>query len=183
MKNTVFYLVLFLSLSYLTSCAPPAQPTFPPVQHIDPFYNINDDDYPLLHLPLIKPIEAKRFDGSSPWRVLLFDGPWVHVPNRQDNFIYFYAIEELEKFAVSNDVIMAYSAYIDKDADAYIQDNYYHWFVVIPEKKISEGFHTEDEFRQYIQTLGIKDPDWQTPDEAYEQFKKTGCLEWIPDCK
>jgi hypothetical protein len=30
MKNTVFYLVLFLSLSYLTSCAPPAQPTNPP---------------------------------------------------------------------------------------------------------------------------------------------------------
>ena len=76
---------------------------------------------------------------------------------------------------------MAYSAYVDKDSDAYIQENYYHWFVVIPEKKISEGFHTEDEFRQYIQTLGIQDPDWQTPDEAYEQFRRTGCLEWIPD--
>ena len=174
MKNTVFYLVLFLSFSCLTSCAPPAQPT-------DPFYNINDDDYPLLHLPLIKPIEAERQDGRTPWRVFLPYGMFVSIPNSQEE--YAYDIEELEKFAVSNGVIMAYSAYVDKKADAYIQENYYHWFVLIPEKEIAEGFHTEDEFNQYIQTLGIQDPDWQTPDEAYEQFEQTGCLEWIPDCK
>lgn len=183
MKKTVLYLILIVSLSYLTSCAPPAQPTDQPVQHTDPFYNINHDDYPLLHLPMIKPIEAKRQDGRSPWRVLLPNGPSVRIPNRQDVFIYAYAIEELEKFAVSNGVIMAYSAYVDQKADPYIQNSYFHWFVIIPEKQIAEGFHTEGEFRQYIQTLGIQDPEWQIPDEAYEQFKQTGCLEWIPDCK
>jgi hypothetical protein len=182
MKKVVLYLILLLSLSHVTGCSPPAQLTDLPVQHTDPFYNVNQDDYPLLHLPLIKPIEAKRFDGSSPWRVLLFDGPWVHVPNRQDNFTYFYAIEELEKFAVENGIIMAYSPYVDTEADAYIQDNYYHWFVLIPDQEIAEGFHTEAEFLEYIQTLGIEDPDWQTPDEAYKQFSKTGCLEWFPDC-
>src|SRR5688572_2069833 len=182
MKNTVFYLVLFLSLSYVTSCAPPAQPTNPPVQHTDPFYNINDDDYPLIHLPMIKPIKAKRLDdGSSLWRVFLPYGMFVSIPNSQEE--YAYDIEELEKFAVSNGVIMAYSSYVDKQADAYIQDNYYHWFVLIPDKKIAEGFHTEDEFNRYIQTLGIQDHEWQAPDEAYEQFTQTGCLDWIPDCK
>ena len=89
---------------------------------------------------------------------------------------------ELEKFAVKKDVIMAYSAYVNKEVDAYIQDNYYHWFVIIPDKKIAEGFHMEDEFREYVQTLGIQDIDWQTPEEAYKQFKQTGCLEWFPDC-
>lgn len=181
MKNTVFYLVLFLSLSCLTSCAPPAQPTASSVQHTDPFYDFNDDDYPLLHLPMIKPIKATRQDGRSPWRVFSIYGPWVDIPNSQES--YPYSIEELEKFAVQNGVIMAYSSYVDTGADAYVQDNYYHWFVIIPEKEIAEGFHTEDEFRQYIQTLGIQDPDWQTPDDAYEQFTQTGCLEWIPDCK
>ena len=181
MKNTVFYLVLFLSLSYVTSCAPPAQPTALPVQHTDPFYNINDDDYPLLHLPMIKPIEADREDGRTPWRVFLPYGPYVSVPNSQEEYI--YGIEELEKFAVQNGVIMAYSSYVNKEAVAYIQENYYHWFVLIPDKKIAEGFHTEDEFREYIQTLGIQDPDWQTPDEAYERFEQTGCLDWIQDCK
>ena len=175
MKNTVFYLVLFLGLSCLTSCAPP-------VQHTDPFYNINYDDFPLIHLPLIKPIEADRVRGESPWRVFLPYGMFVSVPTRQDNFFYAYAIEELEKFAVKHGVMMAYSAYVDKDADAYIQENYYHWFVLIPDKKIAEGFHTEDAFNRYIQTLGIQDPDWQTPDKAYERFEQTGCLEWIPAC-
>jgi len=78
---------------------------------------------------------------------------------------------------------MAYSAYVDKKANIYIQDSYFHWFVLIPDKEIAKGFQTEAEFRQYIQTLGIQDPYWQTPDETYKQFKKTGCLEWIPDCK
>jgi hypothetical protein len=183
MKKTAFYLFLLLILGYVTSCAPPAQSTVPPIQHADPFYTINDNDYPLLHLPLINPIDVEREDGRTPWRVFSPNGPWVHVPNRQDNFFYVYAIEELEKFAVNNGVIMAYSAYVDKEADAYIQDNYYHWFVLIPDKKIAEGFHTEDEFQQYIQILGIQNPDWQTPDEAYKQFEKTGCLAWIPDCK
>ncbi|HZJ22033.1 MAG TPA: hypothetical protein VFD54_01920 [Anaerolineales bacterium] len=181
MKNTFFYLVLFLSLSYVTSCAPPAQPTDPPVQHADPFYNINDDDYPLIHLPLIKPIEADREDGRTPWSVFLPYGMFVSVPNSQEE--YMYGIQELEKFAVQNGVIMAYSSYVNKEAVAYIQANYYHWFVLIPDKKIAEGFHTEDEFNQYIQTLGIQEPDWQTPDEAYEQFTQTGCLDWILDCK
>jgi hypothetical protein len=183
MKKTVFYLILLFSLSYVTSCAPPSQNADPPVKHADPFYNINHDDYPLIHLPLINPVQADRQDGRTPWRVFLPYGPWVQIPNRQDIFYYDYNIEELEKFAISNSIIMAYSAYLDKDADAYIQDNYYHWFVIIPKKEVAEGFHTENEFRKYIQALGIQDPNWQTPDKAYEQFAQTGCLEWIPDCK
>lgn len=168
--------MLLLSFGYMTSCTPPAR-------YSDPFYNVNYDDYPLIHLPLVKPLRADRVLGSSPWRVLSFDGPWVSVPNRQDNFFYVYDIEELEKFAIKNGVIMAYSAYIDNEADAYIQDNYYHWFVLIPDKKIAEGFHTEDKFNQYIQTLGIQNPEWQKPDETYKKFTETGCLDWIPDCK
>ena len=134
MKNVFLYLMILLSISYLTSCTPP-------VQHADPFYNF--DDFSMNRIPLINPIEAYRVDGSSPW--ILPDGPSVRLPNRQDIVYYGYAIEELEKFAVSKGVIMAFSAYVNKDADAYIQENYYHWFVVMPEKKISEGFHTEGE--------------------------------------
>lgn len=177
MKKTAFYLTLFLSISYLASCASP-------VQHVDPFYNVNDD-FSLRRIPLIKPTEAKLRPSSSQWRIFIDYGIFVSVPTRQDNFFYVYDIEELEKLAVEkeNGVIMAYSAYVDIEADAYIRDNYYHWFVLIPDKEIAEGFHTEDEFNQYIQTLGIQNPDWQTPDEAYDKFKKTGCLDWIPDCK
>lgn len=181
MKKAAFYLILFISLSYLTSCKPPAQPTNSPIQHVDPFYNVNRDDYPLLHLPLINPVEAKRLDGRTPWRVFIHYGLGVSIPNSQQ--VYLYNIEELEKLAVQTGVIMAYSAYVDKEAEPYIQENYFHWFVIIPEKEISEGFQTEDAFLEYIQSLGDLDIDWQTPDDAYEQFKQTGCLEWIPDCE
>lgn len=180
MKKTIFYLILFLSVSYVTSCAPPTQKTDLPVQHADPFYNINDNDYPMIYLPLIKPIEAEREDGKSLWRVFVPYGLWVDIPNSQEAYV--YNIEELEKFTVKSGIIMAFSSYVDKKANAYIQDNYYHWFVIVPGKETVRGFHTENEFRQYIQKLGIQDPDWQMPDEAYKQFEQTGCLEWIPDC-
>jgi hypothetical protein len=54
---------------------------------------------------------------------------------------------------------------------------------MVPSKNITVGFHTEDEFDQYIQTLGVQNPEWQTPDEAFKKFAETGCLEWIPDCQ
>lgn len=183
MKIRSCLIIIVVCFSNVASCAQPTQYTIQTNQHTDSFYDVNDKDYPLLHLPLIKPIEAKRQDGLSPWRVLLNDGPYIKIPNRQDIFYYDYSIEALSKFAISNGVIMAYSPYVDKNADPYVLDNYYHWFVLVPDKNIAEGFHTKDEFRRYIQSFGIKDLDWQTPDEAYRQFENTGCLEWIPDCK
>jgi hypothetical protein len=175
MKKIAFYLILFISLSYVTGCASP-------IQHADPFYNDNGDDFPRNHLPLIKPIEATRERSDAPWNLRLADTIWIQIPNSDADYPY-SRIEELEKFAVKNDVIMAYSSYIDKQADACIQNGYYHWFVSILGKNSAKGFHTEDEFDQYIQTIGIQNPDWQTPDEAFDKFVDTGCLEWIPDCK
>jgi hypothetical protein len=185
-KESFIFLALFISLSYMTSCSPRLQPTDWPAQHPDPFYNIDHNDYPLLHLPLIKPIEVKREDGRSPWNLELLNVIWIKLPKIQEQEVSAYygynPVKELEKFAVKNGVIMAYSRYIDQQADSYVRNNFYHWFVMVPGKQLSKGFHTEEEFREYIQTLGIQDPDWQKPDEAYEKFKRTGCLEWIPDC-
>ncbi|NPV85709.1 MAG: hypothetical protein HPY45_06835 [Anaerolineae bacterium] len=173
MKKTAVYLILLLSLSYLC---------MPRVKHADPFYSY--DAFDTIRIPLIKPIEVNRRDPSSPWRIGLHPALWiVDFPDNQGIHYPYSHVEGLEEFAVKNGIIMAYSSYVDKEASAYIQDNYYHWFVMIPDKEISKGFHTEEEFHKYIQTLGVGDPDWQTPDEAHKQFRKTGCLEWIPDCK
>ena len=175
MKKIVFSLIILLSTTFWTSCTPI-------VQHPDPFYNY--DDFSHNRIPLIKPIEANRLNSSSPWSIELHPALWiVDYPNSQGIHYGYGRVEELEKFAVKDGVIMAYSSYVDKEANAYIQDNYYHWFVTVPDKKITKGFRTEDEFQEYIQTLGVQDPDWQTPDEAFKQFRQTGCLEWIPDCK
>jgi hypothetical protein len=175
MKKTVFCLMILLSIGYLTSCAPPGH-------YSDPFYNFNDNDFPRDYLPLRDPIKAVRDNPSSPWSLELANYLWVDDPNSQE--VYAYSnVEELQKFSVKDGVIMAYSSYVDEGADPIVRDNYYHWFVMVPDKKITEGFHTEDEFDQYIQTLGVQNPYWQTPDEAYDKFAQTGCLDWIPDCK
>lgn len=178
MKKTALYLMILLSISYLTSCAHLGH-------YSDPFYNFyfNENDYPGYRLPIIKPYSAKRDNLSSPWYLGLAEILWVQIPNSNNAYYAYTHVEELEKFAVKNGVITAYSSYVDKQADAYIQNNYYHWFVSVPDENMAKGFHTEDEFNQYIQTLGIQNPDWQTPDEAFKKFAETGCLDWIPDCK
>jgi hypothetical protein len=181
MKKTFFHLMILLSISFLTSCAPL-------VRHADPFYDLNGSDYPRGHIPLINPVQATRDIYSSSWNLKLLNGLHIDLPKSQEQEVVevygYYRIEELEKFAVKDGVVMAYSAYVDQQADAYIQNDFYHWFVMVPSQNITKGFHTEDAFRQYIQTLGIQDPDWQMPDEAHNKFLDTGgCLDWIPDCK
>lgn len=157
-------------------------PRFPSLrQHADPFYNYNDNYAPGAGFPLIDPVEVTRERPSSQWDLGLADPIWIQIPNSDADYGYF-SVVELEKFAVKNDVIMAYSSYVDKQADVYIQNNYYHWFVTVPDKNITKGFQAEDEFNQYVQTLGIQNPDWQTPDAAFDKYFQTGCLDWIPDC-
>ena len=173
MKKTVFCLIFLLSISSVTSCTQR-------VQHSDPFYNEYDDEFS--RLPLIKPIKAIQNGSFSPWYLGLGNPIWIEIPNSNKVYYVYSIVKELEKISAESGVVMAYSSYVDKQADAYIQDDYYHWFVVVPDKEITKGFHTEDEFREYIQTLGIQNPDWQTPEEAYDKFMQTGCLDWIPDC-
>jgi len=176
MKEKFSCLMILLSISYLTSCTPLGH-------YSDPFYNFNDSDFPKVILPLLDPYEAVSLGPSSPWSLNLMPyAPSVPIPNSQDIYVY-GNVSPLEKFSIKNGIIMAYSSDVDKQAGAYIQNNYYHWFVTIPDKNITKGFQTENKFDQYIQTLGIQNPDWQTPDEAYKKFAETGCLDWIPDCK
>ncbi len=166
--------IILLILGFLTSC-------MPHIKHTDPFYYINDGFDPR-RIPLIKPLEVNLLPSSRSWDIFLQPSMYIDYPNRQGDYYFYGHIYEVEKIAVINGIIMAYSSYVDEEADSYIQDNYYHWFVLIPDQEITKGFHTEDEFTEYIQTLGVDELDWQTPDKVYKQFKKTGCLDWIPDC-
>jgi hypothetical protein len=178
MKKIILCFVILLSVSCVTIF-----PHFPSLRrHADSFYDYNDNYAPGARFPLIDPIDVIRTGPSSPWKLGLGNDIWIQIPNSNNAYYAYSFVDELEKFAVKNGVIMAYSSYVDRQVDAYIQNNYYHWFVTIPDKNITKGFQTKDEFDQYIQTLGIQSPDWQTSDEAFDKYFQTGCLEWIPDC-
>ena len=174
MKKNSKILIFLLTLCFLVSCMPQNK-------HTDSFYDINDGLTPK-RIPLIKPIDMNISFSSDTWDLDLKPSMWRDYPDSQGLYYLYGYVHDVDKFTVINGIIMAYSMFVDTDADAYIQDNFYHWFVLIPEKEITTGFHTEDEFTKYIQSLGADEPEWQTPDNAYKQFKKTGCLEWIPDC-
>ena len=173
MKKTTLYLVLLLSIGYITSCTRP-------VRHADPFYNVNSAfSMDPNRIPLIKPVEATYinfWDLETPFA-------FKYAPDVGNKIYYSYGMRELEKIDVQNGVIMAYSSYVNKNADAHSQKYQYHWLVIVLDQKIAKSFQTEDEFFQYIHTLNISDPDWITPSEANKQFTETGCLRWIPDCE
>lgn len=180
MKHTFLYLMVLLIACFLASCSTK-------IQHADSFYNYNDSDFPRDHLPVINPVEATRDRENYTWSMKLLNVLWVDLPKSNDQEVQevygYYRIEDLETFAVKDGVIMAYSAYVDEKAAPYILNDFYHWFVMIPSDDITVGFHMEDEFNRYIETMHIQDPDWQTPDDAFDTFLETGCLDWFPDCK
>jgi hypothetical protein len=169
-----YYLIFIFVFGILASCRSQ-------VKHADPFYDLNSGMDPR-RIPLIKPIETVLLPSTGSWYLTFHPGIYVEDPIGQEPYYFYSNLFGFEKFAVSSGIVLVYSSYVDEKADTFIQENYYHWFVIFPEDDQTKGFHTEDEFTEYIQKLGIEDPVWQTPDEAYKQFKRTGCLEWIPDC-
>ena len=176
-KKTVAYSLIVFVAIYLSSCESRAH-------HADDFYN-DDGDFPYVRFPLIKSyyVDARE----SPWTLrlkgyfVIYDGAYAYS--------YGYNMTDVRKLSVESHIIMAYSPYNDGqpfDNTQVIpsnQEDYYPWFVIIPDKKIEAGFQNESAFLEYVHGLGIQQPDWQTPDDLFGEFAQTGCLSWIPDCK
>lgn len=121
MKKKLFYLMVFFSIGFLSSCAPI-------VHHADPFYDLNGSDYPRGHIPLINPVQATRDIHSSSWNLELLNSLHIDLPKSQEQEVrkvYIYSrIAELDKFAVEDGVILAYSDHVNQQADEYIQKNF-----------------------------------------------------------
>src|SRR6266542_3583743 len=180
MKKELIYILIILLVIGLSGCSNV-------VQHTDPFYNDDGgDDFPYTQFPLIKPYYVYTMDVGSPWIIELLGtngGLHVTAPKNEEGAVYSYDVWDVRKIDVQEGIIMAYSPYVNDEVPQSIQDNYYHWFVIVPDEQNTMGFHDENAFQAYIQKLGIQNPDWQTPKDAINQFENTGCLPWIPDCQ
>jgi hypothetical protein len=146
----------------------------------DRFYEASGLD--AMRVPLIKPYEMLKIDYEKPgwwslgWSVML------HISPSEKEVYYYLNINDIKKIAVENRVIMIYSTDA-KEVRIDAGQKILYWFVLIPDEKIETGFGTEVEFLSFVQGYGIQIPNWVEPDAAYEQFDKTGCLDWIPDCR
>ena len=172
LKQLRSYQVVFLGIAilFLSGCT-----LFPQI-HEDLFYN-DTGEFDSFRFPLIKPYYMVYLDKEFSWQMpFLSDSP-------SKNMYYYYNLHGIRKLAVKNGVIMVYTPYIEDNIDTSIGQKIFHWFVIVPSQNIENGFESEEEFLKYIHTLGIDKPLWIEPDTAYNQFSKTGCLDWIPGCK
>ena len=139
----------------------------------NPFY-VSSGDWDFLRLPLIEPYEIIKVDESLGWTMDLFIAPV------EEN--YYRSVKKIEEIAIEKDIIFIHSSYIESSAEVLGKDVLF-WFVIVPEAGIEKGFETEEEFLDYTQEIGIDTINWFDPLTAFQQFEKTGCLDWIPDCK
>jgi hypothetical protein len=145
-------------------------------KHEDPFYN-DAGTYDSGRLPLLNPYYLVYIDEQYAWQMPIKG----NFPDDQ----YSYNggdLLEVTKVAVENGVIMVYTPRI-RSVDESVGQKVLHWFVMIPSNKNFEmGFDSETELLNYLQEFGIGEPHWVDPSAAYEEFSKSGCLSWVPDC-
>jgi len=145
------------------------------VANLDPFYQ-NKGGWDDVRIPLLKPYYVTQINGDGDWQIPL------PADITTKDIYYYITLHAVEKIAVENNAIMVYTPYIE-DVDRSIGQKVLHWFVFVPTQKIGVGFDDEANFLDYIHKYGIKQPLWVSPDIAYTQLDRSGCLDWIPECK
>jgi hypothetical protein len=169
-KLTKAHVLLLLFVFQLFGCSPSIQ------KHDDPFYN-DVGAWDSARIPLINPYYIVYIDKEHGWQLPLKG----NMPSQY----YYYNFRDISgviQIAIQDNIIMAYTTYAE-DVDKSVGQKILHWFVIVPEKNIETGFDDEQAFFDYIQQLGIQNPNWAEPEKTYQQFFKTGCIDWIPDCK
>lgn len=141
----------------------------------DSFYQDDGGFNDYGRFPLIKPYDAIIVDNEHGWYIEL------HIPPSEKEIYYYLGLVDVQKVAVENGVIMIYTP-TKTSVDENVGQKVLYWFVIVPDKSIETGFDNENDFLEYVQEYGIKAPVWIDADSAYQQFKRTGCLDWISDC-
>jgi hypothetical protein len=54
------------------------------IHHTDPFFDVDNDDFPKNHLPLINPLEATRERSTAPWKIKLLPAIYTTIPGGPD---------------------------------------------------------------------------------------------------
>jgi hypothetical protein len=117
----------------------------------DNFYTKSNVSWDASRLPLIKPYEAIKLNGTDKWSINLQD-----IPGSISN------VKEIN--IIKNTIIIhAGETYCNNEK---VQEA---WFIIIPEKHIENGFQQKIDFDKYL--LSIKISNYQLYDIGYI-FKK-----------
>ena len=168
MSNKLAVLIILASI-LISGCALAVR------QQNDPFY-IDNGAWDFPRIPLIKPYYMIYTGDEFGWQMPLLANP----PSK--GLYYYYKVDDIQKLDVENGVLMIYTPF-NEPVDASKGQRILHWFAIVPDRNIEEGFDNEADFLNYIHIYNIQQPLWEEPASVIKQFGKTGCLDWIPDCK
>jgi hypothetical protein len=152
-------------------------------------YYIETEGLDYVRFPLIKPFDATS-GASDIWILGIGHDTFVYSDN-------IYEITVLKNFILVHSIGVTI---VDGDS---VQEGWYVFNTTDKEflkkfktekdflknygieKYFLKGFETEKEFSKYLKSIHIDEDKlvWQKPADLYKQFKETGCLPWIPNCK
>lgn len=128
----------------------------------DDFY-VSDRGLDNLRLPLIKPYEILKLNGSKEW-----------IMNLETNTLQF-SISNVKEVNVISNVIIIHSVDLTYLRGANVPEA---WFVIKPSEQIEKGFSNKEEFISYLAELGIKKFEFTNIEKTFLDFSKSGKLKW-----
>ena len=170
MKPIRYITFIFVLMTMVCGC----NGSSPRFQSSDPFYR-SSGGRDFLRIPLIKPYDTIKGDEKYGWTIDLKVSPSKEAT-------YYISIKDVKKIAIEKGMILVYTPYKEESAEG-LGEKVLYWFVLFPERNTEKGFDNENEFQKYIQDNGLQKPTWLDPNMVFQQFDKTSCLDWIPDCR
>ena len=126
----------------------------------DNFYTKTNSSWDAIRLPLIKPYELIKLNGSNEWNMNLQETPG--------------SISDIKGINVIGNIIVIHSGETycnnEKVGEA--------WFAVVPEKHVEKGFNKKEDFDNYIFILKISDIKFRNVDKVYDSFMVNKKIDW-----
>lgn len=161
-------IIIYISIIFLfTACRHNRNENTFSNDHEKQFYT-NFEGLGYIRIPLIMPYEILAENKNDNWYLNLIDG-----------FDYYYSIQQIDKVAVIDSVILIHSASI-RQVSKNIKPK--QWFAIIPSKNVEIGFANEIDFKEYLNQCNITIVEWMEIESVFDRFKDTECLPWIKGC-
>ena len=126
----------------------------------DKFYTTTTSSWDASRIPLLKPYEMLKLNGTQEWTMNLFE-----IPS---------SVSNVEEINIYRNIILIHAG------ETYCNYAKVHegWFIIIPEKHIEKGFDKKEDFKKYLSSLKIENPRLYSIDKVLEKFKKNTKIDW-----
>ena len=126
----------------------------------DKFYTHTTSSWDAVRIPLIKPYELIRTNGSMEWTMNLNTIPG--------------SVSNIKEVNVLKNVIVIHSGetYCNNEK---VQEA---WVLVMPDKNIEQCFESKQDFDKQLSSLQISNPKFYAADKIYDQFDKNKKIDW-----